>query len=93
VRHAHNPLHEDHAYVCFDERIEKIRSRYDELIAGIRQEAGDAQRDVIQLRERTHHDLVEKIDENARKLDDALGKLDTGLAEMARHHESRGRPE
>ena len=55
----------------YDHRIEGMRERYDVVIEQYRQEAKDIQQTVS-----------EKVDQNARKLDAALGKLDEGLREM-----------
>jgi F0F1-type ATP synthase membrane subunit b/b' len=52
----------------YDLRINGMRERYDVVIQQYRQEAKDIQQAV-----------AEKVDENARKLDTALGKLDEGL--------------
>jgi len=69
--------------VGYGEQVETMRERYDAVIEQYRQEAKDAQ----QL-------VGEKVDGNTRalgvaqgKLDTALEKLDTGLAEMRKHYE------
>jgi DNA anti-recombination protein RmuC len=71
----------------YDDRIEKMRERYEVVITGLRTEASDVQKDLIALRERTHEEVVEQINDNARKLNTALEKLDLGLGEMRKHYE------
>ena len=61
-----------------DEQEEKLRDRYDAVIEKTEDEKS-ALRDTV----------VKAVEDNARKLDTALDKLDTGLAEM-RNHYSRG---
>jgi len=72
----------------YDGRIEVMRERYDVVIGGIRSEASDAQKDFLLIREKIHDDLVDKIDDNSRKLDSALKKIETGLKEMREHYVS-----
>ena len=71
----------------YDDRIEKMRERYDVVIKEARAEGTAAHKDLLDMRERIHGDVVAQIEENARKLDSALEKLDTGLSAMRKHYQ------
>tara|TARA_R110002020_G_scaffold194133_6_gene394740 strand:+ start:2830 stop:3213 length:384 start_codon:yes stop_codon:yes gene_type:complete len=64
-----------------DEQEEKLRDRYDKVISKT-EEDKDALRD----------SMLRAIEDNARKLDSALSKLDTGLTEMQAHYRDSRQP-
>jgi len=64
-----------------DDQEEKLRDRYDNVIA-------KTEDDKAALRD----NMIRAIEENARKLDSALEKLDTGLGEMQAHYRESRQP-
>ncbi len=59
----------------YDERIEGMRQRYDLVINQLRSENTQGQREFFQMRQEVQTEVVERLNENARKLDDALREI------------------
>ena len=66
----------------YDQRIEAMRERYDVVIGQYRDEVTVAQKELFEVRQQITVEVSDKIAENTRKLDEALGKLDEGLIAM-----------
>ena len=67
----------------YERRIEIMRGRYDIVIETIRRECRENEDKVIEQRD----ELQQKLATLARKLDEALEKLDLGLKTMAKKYE------
>ena len=59
----------------YDERIEGMRVRYDAVINQLRDENAQGQREFFRMRQEVQSEVVERLNENARKLDDALREI------------------
>jgi len=59
----------------YDDRIEKMRERYDIVIEQYRKEGADAQRDFAKIRESVQHDITHKIDQIGDKMDTITREL------------------
>ena len=59
----------------YDERIEGMRVRYDLVINQLRDENARTEREAFKVRQEVQAEVVERLNENARKLDDALREI------------------
>lgn len=65
------------ANASFDERVEKIRSRYEIVIEGIRKECRENEDKVAEQRDRLQTELATIVRDADRKLDTVLDKLNS----------------
>ena len=59
----------------YDERIEGMRQRYDVVITQLREENTQGQKEFFKMRQEVQSEVVERLTENARKLDEALREI------------------
>lgn len=59
----------------YDSRIEGMRERYDIVINNLREENAQGQKDFFRMRQEVQTEVVDRLNENARKLDDALREI------------------
>jgi hypothetical protein len=71
----------------FEDRVEKMRARYDIVIENIRRECRESEKDLIAQRDALQDRLADLAKEGDRKLDVAIEKIDLGLKTMAKKYE------
>jgi len=59
----------------YDSRIEGMRVRYDSVINQLRDENAQGQKEFFRMRQEVQSEVVDRLNENARKLDDALREI------------------
>ena len=59
----------------YDDRIEGMRQRYDAVINQLRDENAQGQKEFFRMRQEVQSEVVDRLNENARKLDDALREI------------------
>ena len=73
----------------YDDRIDKMRIRYDEVIGGLRHDAASSQKEALEVREKLFREVGDAAKDNSHKLDTCILKLDEGLIHMRQYFQDR----
>ena len=70
----------------FENRVEIMRVRYDEVIQQYRKEANDCHEKLAQTQEGLHREMLDQIKGNTSTLENVADGIKRGLQEMGEHY-------